>query len=60
MELVTAEREARSDVHPAQKFLISILKGFAVAALVAGLVRALLSCYLPVLLPCGQAVSKPT
>ena len=41
-EVVAAERDPRSDVHPAQKLFTSLLKGFAVAALVVGLVRTLL------------------
>lgn len=42
VEVVAAERDPRSDVHPAQKLFASLLKGLAVAALVVGLVRTLL------------------
>ena len=42
VDIVAAERDARSDVHPAQKLFTSIVKGLAVAALAVGLVRAVL------------------
>lgn len=45
VEIVSAERDPRSDFHPAQKLFTSLLKGFAVAALVVGLVRTLLLTY---------------
>ena len=45
VEVVAAERDPRSDVHPAQKLFANLLKGFAVAALVVGLVRTMLHTY---------------
>ena len=62
VEVVAAERDSRSDVHPAQKLFANLLKGFAVAALVVGLVRTLLFTYSLLLVrnPCCVTGQKQT